>query len=43
MDFFTYSKKMYILLSPFVCFVTFLYLDLYLLGVESSIILGSFT
>ena len=37
LDFFYSSIQLYILLSPFLCFISFLYLDLYVLGDDSSI------
>ena len=36
------SIQLYILLSPYLCFILFLYLDLYLLGDYTSIRYGSF-
>ena len=30
-DFFCYGIQLYVLLSPYLCFITFLYLDLYVL------------
>ena len=34
--------QLYVLLTPYFCFVSFLYLDLYVLGNDASISLGSF-
>ena len=36
-DFFNSSIQLYRLLSPHLCFISFLYLDLYLLGDDTSI------
>ena len=36
-DFFCYGIQLYVLLSPYLCFITFLYLDLYVLGDDSWI------
>ena len=36
-DFFCYSIQLYVLLSPYFCFISFLYLDLFVLGDESWI------
>ena len=36
------SIQLYILLSPYLCFISFLYLDLYLIGDDTSISWGSF-
>ena len=36
MDFFYSSMQLYILLSPFLCIISFLNLDLYLLGDDTS-------
>ena len=36
-DFFCYGIQLYVLLSPYLCFICFLYLDLYVLGDESWI------
>ena len=33
-DFFCYCIQLYVLLSPYLCFISFLYLDLYVLGDE---------
>ena len=40
-DFFCYGIQLYVLLSPYLCFITFLYLDLYVLGDDSWISQGS--
>ena len=32
LDFFCSGIQFYLLLSPYLCFITFLYLDLYVLG-----------
>ena len=32
LDFFCSSIEFYLLLSPYICFISFLYLDLYVLG-----------
>ena len=42
LDFFYSGIQLYILLSPYLCFISFLYLDLYLLGDGTPISLGSF-
>ena len=34
--------QFYLLLSPYLCFISFLYLDLYVLGDDTLISLGSF-
>ena len=34
--------QFYVLLSPYLCFISFLYLDLYVLGDDSLISYGSF-
>ena len=31
-DVFCYGIQLYVLLSPYLCFISFLYLDLYVLG-----------
>ena len=36
-DLFYFSFQLYILLSPNLCIISFLYLDLYLLGDDTSI------
>ena len=36
LDFFYCGIQLYILLSPYLCFVSFLYFDLYLLGDNTS-------
>ena len=41
-DFFCSGIQFYVLLSPFLCFVSFLYLDLYVLGDDAWISYGSF-
>ena len=41
-DFVCYGIQLYVLLSPYLCFISFLYLDLYALGDDSSISEGSF-
>ena len=42
LDFFCSGIQFYVLLSPYVCFISFLYLDLYLLGDDEWISKGSF-
>ena len=42
LDFFYSGIQLYIPLSPYLCFISFLYLDLYLLGDDTSISYGSF-
>ena len=42
LDFLCSGIQLYILLSPYLCFFPFLYLDLYVLGDDSWISLGSF-
>ena len=37
LDFFCSSIQFYLLLSPYLCFISFLYLDLYVLGVNALI------
>ena len=37
---FCYSIQLYLLLSPHVCFISFLYLDLYVLGDDALISWG---
>ena len=37
LGFFCYGIQLYVLLSPYLCFFSFLYLDLYVLGDESWI------
>ena len=34
-DFFCYGNQLYFLLSPYLCFISFLYLNLYVLGDKS--------
>ena len=43
LDFFCSGIQFYILLNPYLCFISFLYLDLYVLGDNALIILGPFT
>ena len=42
LDFFYSGIQLYILLSPYLCYISFLYLDLYLLGDDTPISYGSF-
>ena len=42
LDFFSYCIQFYLLLSPYFCFVSFLYLDSYVLGDDALISQGSF-
>ena len=42
LDFFCSVIQLYLLLSPYLCFISFLYLDLYVLGDEALISNGSF-
>ena len=42
-NFFKSGSQLHILLSPYLCFISFLYLDLYLLGDDLSMSFGSFT
>ena len=37
LDFFCYGSQFYLLLSPFLCFIFLLYLDLYVLGDNAMI------
>ena len=37
LDFFCSCIQFYVLLSPYICFISFLYLDLYLLGDDAWI------
>ena len=37
LDFFSSSIQFYLLLSPYLCFISFLYLDLYVLGDDTLI------
>ena len=37
LDFFSSSIQFYLLLSPYFCFISFLYLDLYVLGDDALI------
>ena len=41
LDFFCSGIQFYLLLSPYLCFTSFLYLDLYVLGVDALIDYGS--
>ena len=42
MDLFCSGIQFYVLLSPYLCFISFLYLDLYVFGDDALISLGSF-
>ena len=42
LDFFWSGIQFYLLLSPFLCFISLLYLDLYVLGDDALISQGSF-
>ena len=42
LDFFPSGNHFYVLLSPYLCFISFLYLDFYDLGGNSWIIYGVF-
>ena len=42
LDFFCYGIQFYLLLSPYLCFISLLYLDLYVLGDDAMISKGSF-
>ena len=42
LDFFCYGIQFYLLLSPYLCFISLLYLYLYVLGYDALISLGSF-
>ena len=42
LDFFCSSIQFYLLLSPYLCFISLLYLDLYVLGDDALISKGSF-
>ena len=42
LDFFCSGIQVYLLLSPYLCFISLLYLDLYVLGDDALISLGSF-
>ena len=42
LDFFCSSIQFYLLLSPYLCFISFLYLDLYVLGDDALISQGYF-
>ena len=37
LDFFCSGIQLYVLLSPYLCFISFLYLDLYVLGDDAWI------
>ena len=37
LDFFCSGIQLYVLLSPYLCFISFLYLDLYVLGEDAWI------
>ena len=40
LDFFCSRIQFYVLLSPYICFISFLYLDLYVLGGDAGISKG---
>ena len=42
LDFFCSGIQFYLLLSPYLCFISFLYLDLHVLGDDASISKESF-
>ena len=42
LDFFCSNIQLYVLLSPYLCFISFLNLDLYVLGDDALISYGSF-
>ena len=42
LDFFCSGIQFYLLLSPYLCFISLLYLDLYVLGDDALINKGSF-
>ena len=42
LDFFCCGIQFYSLLSPYLCFISFLYLDLYVLGDDALMSKGSF-
>ena len=42
LDFFCYRIQIYLLLSPYLCFISLIYLDLYVLGDDALISWGSF-
>ena len=42
LDFFCSGTQFYFLLSPYLCFISFLYLDVYVLGDDALISYGSF-
>ena len=42
LDFFCSGIQFYLLLSPYLCFISLLYLDLYVLGDDALISKGSF-
>ena len=42
LDFISSGNQLHVLLSPYFCFISFLYIDLYVFGDDASICLGSF-
>ena len=42
LDFFCSGIQFYLLLTPYLCFISLLYLDLYVLGDDALISMGSF-
>ena len=42
LDFFCFGIQFYVLLSPYLCFISFLYLDLHVIGNDAWISQGSF-
>ena len=42
LDFFCTGIQFYLLLTPYLCFISLLYLDLYVLGDDALISMGSF-
>ena len=42
LDFFCSGIQFYLLLSPYLCFISFLYLDFYVLGDDALMSKGSF-
>ena len=42
LDFFCSGIQFYLLLSPYLCFISLLYLDLYVLGDDAWVSYGSF-
>ena len=42
LDFFCSGIQFYVLLSPYLCLISFLYLDLYVLGDDAWVSKGSF-